>query len=91
MIKLTLGNDSDARKRVQLLAAFLRYIPAAAVRFALHSLAGNDKHNPGEPVHHARGKSGDHEECILRHLVDLQDIRAYIERNGRRTKPCECC
>jgi hypothetical protein len=82
MIKLTLGHDSAARKRVQLLAAFLRYVPAAAARFALHSQAGNDKHNPGEPVHHARGKSSDHEECILRHLVDMQDIRAYMERNG---------
>lgn len=82
MIKLTLGDDSEARKRVQLVAAFLRYIPAAAARFALHSKAGNDKHNPGEPVHHARGKSSDHEECVLRHLVDMQDIGAYIERNG---------
>lgn len=82
MIKLTLGNDSNARKDIQLVAAFLRYIPAAAVKFALHSKAGNEKHNKGEPVHHARGKSGDHEECILRHLVDLQDIEAFIERNG---------
>lgn len=90
MIKLTLGTDSEARKRVQLVAAFLRYIPAAAVRFALHSKAGNDKHNPGEPIHHARGKSSDHEECIMRHLVDMQDIRAFMERNksaGREWLP----
>lgn len=90
MIKLTLGTDSEARKRVQLVAAFLRYIPAAAARFALHSKAGNDKHNPGEPIHHARGKSSDHEECIMRHLVDMQDIRAFMERNkpaGREWLP----
>jgi hypothetical protein len=82
MIKLTLGTDSAARKDIQLVAACLRYIPAALAQFALHSKAGNDKHNPGQPIHHARGKSMDHEECILRHLVDLQDIRAYIEREG---------
>lgn len=81
MIKLTLGTDSGARKNIQLVAACLRYIPAALAQFALHSKAGNDKHNPGQPIHHARGKSMDHEECILRHLVDLQDIRAFMERN----------
>jgi hypothetical protein len=82
MIKLTLGTDSEARKRVQLVLACFRYMPAALARFALHSKAGNDKHNPGEPIHHARGKSMDHEECIARHLFDMQDIEAYIERNG---------
>jgi hypothetical protein len=30
---------------------------------------GNEKHNPGEPMHHARGKSMDHADCIMRHLV----------------------
>jgi hypothetical protein len=34
------------------------------------SRAGNEKHNPGEELHHARGKSNDHADCILRHLVD---------------------
>jgi hypothetical protein len=79
-VKYTLPTDSNERKDVQLLAAFLRYIPAAAVRFAKHSKAGNDKHNPGEPIHHARGKSSDHQECILRHLMDLQDLDAAIMR-----------
>lgn len=31
---------------------------------------GNEKHNPGEPLHHARGKSADHADCALRHLVE---------------------
>lgn len=50
----------------------------AAVRWGLAfaevskiSKAGNDKHNPGQPMHHARWKSTDHEDCIARHLVDL--------------------
>lgn len=80
-MKYTLPRDSEARKEIRLLAAFLNYIPAAAVKFAQHSLANNEKHNPGEPVHHARGKSGDHEECLLRHLMDLQDIKAAMERS----------
>jgi hypothetical protein len=31
---------------------------------------GNEKHNPGEPLHWARGKSMDHPDCIMRHLVE---------------------
>jgi hypothetical protein len=34
------------------------------------SYLGNAKHNPGEPMHHARGKSMDHPDCILRHLLE---------------------
>lgn len=79
-MKFTLPTDSARRKDVQLVAAFLNYLPAAAVRFALHSKAGNDKHNPGEAIHHARGKSSDHAECIMRHLMDMQDIEARMRR-----------
>jgi hypothetical protein len=45
------------------------------------SKLGNDKHNPGEPLHHARGKSNDHPDCIIRHAMDVADIIAHIERN----------
>lgn len=31
---------------------------------------GNEKHNPGQPLHHARGKSNDHADCIARHHVE---------------------
>jgi hypothetical protein len=77
---LTLPVDSEARKNIQLLAGFLNYIPAAAVKFAEHAKAGNDKHNKGEPLHHARWKSTDHEECLIRHLVDIQDYKAHLAR-----------
>jgi hypothetical protein len=48
----------------------LDYFPAALAEVARLSQAGNDKHNPGEELHHARGKSKDHADCILRHTVD---------------------
>jgi len=70
---LTLPTDSAARKSIPLLSGCLRYFPAALAGVARISQLGNDKHNPGEPLHHARGKSMDHGDCILRHLVDLQD------------------
>lgn len=70
---LTLPTDSAERKSIPLLSGCLRYFPAALAGVARVSQLGNDKHNPGEPLHHARGKSMDHGDCILRHLVDLQD------------------
>ncbi len=43
---------------------------AALAEVAKISKAGNDKHNPGEPLHHARGKSMDHPDCIARHTLE---------------------
>ena len=35
---------------------------------------GNDKHNGvGTPLHHSRGKSMDHADCIIRHLIDMSE------------------
>ncbi|MCZ2099184.1 MAG: hypothetical protein LC121_23580 [Anaerolineae bacterium] len=77
---MTLPADSAERKEYPIYSGVLRYFPAALAGVARHSKLGNDKHNPGEPLHHARGKSMDHEDCILRHLVDLSDLLARRER-----------
>ena len=71
--KTTLPRDSEARKAIPLYRGVLRYFPAAMRAAAEVSKVGNDKHNPGEEMHHARGKSMDHADCILRHLVDLDE------------------
>lgn len=71
--KTTLPVDSDLRKRVPLFRGLLRYFPAALAKVAEVSLVGNEKHNPGQELHHARGKSTDQADCILRHLVDLSE------------------
>jgi hypothetical protein len=42
------------------------------------SRVGNDKHNPGQPLHWARGKSSDHADCIMRHLAE----RGTIDTDG---------
>lgn len=65
-----LPEDSAERKDIPMAAGLLDYFPAALAEVAAVSKAGNDKHNPGEPLHHARGKSMDHADCIVRHLVD---------------------
>lgn len=68
--KMVLPADSKERKNIPLTTGCLDYFPAALAAVAELSKKGNDKHNPGEPLHHARGKSTDHADCILRHLAD---------------------
>ncbi len=66
----TLPTDSAARKAIPLARGLLDYFPAALAAVAEVSRVGNEKHNPGQPMHHSRGKSTDHADCIMRHLVD---------------------
>lgn len=80
--KMTLPTDSAERKDYPLMSGCLNYFPAALAGVALISKKGNDKHNPGQALHHARNKSMDHGDCILRHLVDTQDLLAAFERSG---------
>ena len=80
-MKMTLPTDSAERKEVPLFSGVLKYAPAALAGVARISKLGNDKHNPGEPLHHARGKSADHADCVLRHAADVADIEAHILRN----------
>jgi hypothetical protein len=79
-MSMTLPADSSERKEIPLFSGVLAYGPAALAGMARISKQGNDKHNPGEPLHHARGKSSDHADCIVRHLVDVADIKASIDR-----------
>ena len=70
----TLPVDSEARKNIPLVTGLLDYFPAALAEIAKVSKAGNDKHNPGEPLHWARGKSTDQADCIGRHLLERGGI-----------------
>jgi hypothetical protein len=84
---LTLPTDSTERKSYPLLRGFLRYFPAAIAGVARISKRGNDKHNPGEEMHHARGKSMDHGDCIIRHLMDTEDMLAARGRSADKPGP----
>lgn len=63
--------DSKTRKGMPLFSGCLMYFPDALLAVAEHSRKGNDKHNPGEPLHWARGKSTDQADCLARHLIDI--------------------
>lgn len=68
------GLSSAERKKFPLYAGFLAYFPDACAYVAYISWAGNNKHNPGEPLHWAREKSSDHEDCVMRHLLGKTEL-----------------
>lgn len=80
-MKLTLPVDSQARKEVPIVSGVIKYFPAAIAGVARVSYMGNKKHNGDAPLHHARGKSSDHSDCVVRHLMDVNDLLARVERN----------
>ena len=58
----------------------LSYFPNALAYVAEVSKIGSEKHNTGQPMHWARGKSMDHGNKIIRHqadagLKDAQGVR----------------
>lgn len=65
-----LTTDYAERKSHPIASGVLDYFPDALAAVAHVSKVGNDQHNPGQPMHWARGKSTDHADCILRHLAD---------------------
>lgn len=71
---MSLTNDKEERKNMPMARGLLDYFPDALAYVAYVSKLGNDQHNPGEEIHWARGKSSDHPDCIIRHLVDRGTI-----------------
>jgi len=59
-----------SRKDTPIATGVLDYFPDALRAVARLSKAGNDKHNPGQPLHWEREKSNDHRDCLLRHFMD---------------------
>jgi hypothetical protein len=65
---------SADRKATPVFAGCLAYFPDAIREVAKLSRIGNDKHNPGEPLHWSKDKSADHADCLVRHLMDAGKI-----------------
>lgn len=75
-----LSTDAKTRKDTPITTGVLDYFPLAIAEIARVSKAGNDQHNPGEPLHWAKEKSTDHADCIVRHLLE----RGTIDTDGQR-------
>ena len=63
-------NEAEERKRTPVFTGVLRYFPDAIKEISRVSLAGNDQHHPGKPLHWDRSKSGDELDALTRHLID---------------------
>ena len=75
-----LPDDPKERKQIPIATGVLDYFPAALAEIAKISYAGNQQHNPGEPLHWARGKSTDQEDTIIRHFFE----RGSLDKDGMR-------
>jgi hypothetical protein len=75
-----LPDSPTGRKTLPIMTGAVDYFPLALAEVAKISKAGNEQHNPGQPLHWARGKSSDHADCVLRHLVE----RGTIDKDGQR-------
>jgi len=59
---------SAGRKEYPMTSGLIDYFPDALAMVSHISWLGNQKHNPGEEMHWARGKSMNHADCCARHL-----------------------
>jgi len=62
--------NSKERKETPIWSGVLQYFPKTMAAVARVSFKGNEKHNPGQPLHWARKKSADHEDCLVRHMMN---------------------
>ena len=58
------------RKKIPLWSGLMQYFPDALVEVAKLSYVGNEQHNPGKPLQWSREKSNDHEDTLMRHLME---------------------
>ena len=76
----TLPEDAASRKTFPVASGVLDYFPDALVAVSNISYRGNEQHNPGQPLHWARGKSADEADTMLRHFLQ----RGTIDTDGVR-------
>lgn len=65
-----LTTDKKARKEMPIARGVVDYFPRALAAVANVSFVANEQHNPGQPMHWSKGKSDDHADCIMRHLIE---------------------
>jgi hypothetical protein len=84
--KLPADDDSARRKRAPIGTGVLDYFPDALWQMAELSYWGNEKHNPGEPLHDARSKSNDDADCLQRHFMSRGTWDSMTLKDGRVVK-----
>lgn len=75
-----LPTDPAERKKYPVATGALDYFPDAIAAISHLSWKGNEQHNPGQPLHWARGKSADEADTLMRHFLQ----RGTIDSDGIR-------
>jgi len=81
-----LPSDAAARKEIPIGTGVLDYFSAALAEVAKVSFKGNKQHNPGQPLHWARGKSNDQYDTMIRHSLE----RGTLDTDGMRHSAKMC-
>lgn len=68
------AKTSQERKGEPIHSGCIMYFPDALAAIARVSVAGNNKHNPGEPLHWSRGKSTDQLDAATRHTITPLEV-----------------
>jgi hypothetical protein len=76
----SLPTDPAKRADYPMANGLLDYFPNALAEVSRLSKVANDQHNPGQRMHWSRGKSTDHANKIVKHLVD----RGKLDTDGVR-------
>jgi hypothetical protein len=82
----TLPDEAKERKTYPVASGFMDYFPDAIVAVSNISHRGNEQHNPGQPLHWARGKSTDEADTMLRHFLQ----RGTLDTDGVRHSAKMC-
>lgn len=67
---LSAADAAAERKKYPIVTGVLDYFSSALLEVAKVSYIGNQQHNPGQPLHWARGKSMDQEDTTVRHTME---------------------
>ena len=73
-IKFTENPIKFTRKETPIFTGVLNYFPDAIKEVAKVSYVGNEQHNPNQPLHWDRSKSGDELDALSRHLLEAGTI-----------------
>lgn len=64
-------DEHELRKATPVYSGFLAYFPDAVCEVARLSYRGGQQHNPGQPMHWDRSKSGDERDAMARHILGM--------------------
>lgn len=81
---MPLPTDAKERKATPIYSGVLKYFPLAVAEVARVSKAGNEQHNPGQPLHWDKSKSTDHADCILRHMLQAGELDTDGQRHSAK-------